>query len=721
MTRLRTRLLSAALILGAGLLAVGGAPRAQGSPVTRGPYLQAGSATRVVVRWRTAMATESVVRFGTAPGVLTATVAVAGTRTDHAVTLAGLAPHTRYFYAVGTPSSVLAGGDLDHTFTTAPITGARVPLRLWVLGDAGTADATARAVRDAYYAIEPSGGTQMALLLGDNAYPAGTDGEYQAAVFDTFGALLRRAVMWSTFGNHDAISADAATGTGPYFDVLTLPANGEAGGVPSGTEAYYAFDYANVHVVCLDSSESDRSPSGPMAAWLRADLAANTAEWTIAFFHHAPYSKGTHDSDVDPGMREMRESIVPILEAGGVDLVLAGHSHGYERSRLLNGHYGPAATYAPGHAVDAGDGNLAAYQKLLGTAAGAVYVVSGSAGLAVPAPLDHPAMTVAQATTGSLAIDIDGGHLRAFYLRDSGVVQDAFTLLKRDPAGPPAAPWGLRTQEVFDPNFLSWRPADGGGRIDGYRIEAGTAPGRSDIGILTVGATTVQSFGRVNGSFFVRVRAFNAAGVSPPSEDLPIAMAGGFANGAVPAAVRPPPPTGVIAATVTGTHVRLTWPLGGYSAGDLGHRLEVGTRPGLGDLGSIFAYGSVAGPAPPGVYYVRFRRGNIAGESAPSLDTQVVVGDVPAPPDRPGVIRAAIIGSTVAMTWAPPGDTRPLDRYVVEAGLTPRTTAVRLPTADARPQLVVAGVPPGIYYVRVRAANAAGEGVATADARVVVR
>lgn len=712
------RVLVAAGILAAGMITIGARIEAQAVVVTRGPYLQQASSTAIVVRWRTAGPTDSVVRYGTVPDALTSTAASATLTTEHVVTLDQLAPHTRYFYAIGSTSGTAAGGDLAHTFTTAPPAGAVAPVRLWVLGDSGTANATARAVRDAYLRVEGSRGTQFVMMLGDNAYGSGTDAEYQTAVFDTFAGVLRRAPLWPTLGNHDAYSSDSGTGTGPYYDAFTLPTHGEAGGVPSGTEAYYSFDYANIHVICLDSSDSDRSPGGPMATWLAADLAASTAEWTIAFFHHAPYSKGTHDSDTDPEMRGMREHIVPILEAGGVDLVLAGHSHTYERSMFINGHYGLAASFSPAHIVDGTYGNDGGYHKARGTVAGAVYALSGSAGTSGPGPLNHPVMRAAAATSGSLVVDIEGGRLQAYYLRDTGVVNDAFTLLKRDASGPPTAPWGLRTQEVLDPNYLSWRPPDGGGPIDGYRIEAGSAPGRFDIGVLPVGNTTVQGFGRVNARFFVRVRAFNQAGVSPPSDDLEIVMAGGFANGAVPAAVRPPPPTGVVTADVTGATVRLSWPPGGY--GELGHRLEIGSRPGLADLGVVSGGNGLTGTAPPGVYFVRFRRENVAGLSAPSLDTQVVVGTVVAPPERPGEIRAAVDGRTVSMSWAPSAGVPAASHYVIEAGLAERATALRLVTADAQPRYVVRDVPAGVYYLRVRAVNAAGEGVASRDARIVV-
>ena len=108
----------------------------------------------------------------------------------------------------------------------------------------------------------------------------------------------------------------------------------------SGTEAYYSFDYANIHVVCIDSSDSDWTKRGPMLKWLKADLEANHQDWLIAFCHHPPYTKGNHNSDNDRDsearMRLMRETVLPVLEEHGLDLLLCGHSHSYERSFLLD-------------------------------------------------------------------------------------------------------------------------------------------------------------------------------------------------------------------------------------------------------------------------------------------------------------------------------------------------------------------------------------------------
>src|SRR5687767_14015961 len=110
----------------------------------------------------------------------------------------------------------------------------------------------------------------------------------------------------------------------------------------------------------------------------------------IAYWHHPPYSKGSHDSDNtnghDPELVEMREQALPILEAHGVDLVLSGHSHSYERSYFLRGHYGHSTTFDPTMKLDNGDGRsdgTGTYNKTArarGGNDGAVYVVAGSSG-----------------------------------------------------------------------------------------------------------------------------------------------------------------------------------------------------------------------------------------------------------------------------------------------------------------------------------------------------
>ena len=411
--------------------------------VTRGPYLQRGTPTSMTVRWRTNAATWSRVRYGAAPEKLPHLVQTAGLTTEHEVTLTGLAGDTRYFYVVGDAAGRLVHGDESYTFVTPPASGTPKPMRVWVLGDSGTADTNAAAVRDVFLSHTGSRAPDLWLMLGDNAYPDGTDAEYQAAVFDMYPVTLRQSVLWPTLGNHDGHAADSATQSGPYYDIFTLPVAGEAGGLASGTEAYYSFDYANVHFVCLDSHETDRSIDGAMMSWLAHDLAATRQEWIIAFWHHPPYSKGSHDSDTEGRLIEMRENALPLLESWGVDLVLTGHSHSYERSFLIDGHYGESKTLAESMILDNGDGREAgsgAYAKTPESGQsrqGAVYVVAGSSGKTGGGTLNHPAMFVSLNSLGSMVLDIYGNRLDAAFLDADGSVADRFTILKAHDTLPP--------------------------------------------------------------------------------------------------------------------------------------------------------------------------------------------------------------------------------------------------------------------------------------------
>ena len=405
--------------------------------VVRGPYLQVGAPTGVTVRWRTDLATDSRVRFGPYPGSLSSSADDAALVTDHEVALTGFQPATRYYYSVGTTTLQLAGDDSSYTFQTHPQPGLPHSTRVWIVGDGGTANADARAVRDAYAAYAAPRPADLWLMLGDNAYPTGTDAEYEAAVFDTYPEQLRRTVLWPTRGNHDVLHGPPDQ---DYYDIFSLPTAAQSGGLASGNEAYYSFDYANIHFICLDSEGTDRSTGGAMLTWLTNDLASTTQQWIVAYWHHPPYTKGSHDSDddFDSGgrMRDMRANALPILEAGGVDLVLTGHSHSYERSFLLDGHYGPSTTLTEAMKIDPGDGRLDGDGPYLKPAAdlapheGAVHSVAGSSGQISGGALNHPVMVTSLNVLGSMVVDVYGSRLDARFLTSTGAVLDSFTIIK---------------------------------------------------------------------------------------------------------------------------------------------------------------------------------------------------------------------------------------------------------------------------------------------------
>ncbi len=406
------------------------------SSLTRGPYLNSGTPTGVVVRWRTNIPAASIVNFGAAPNQLTGFVSDPTETTEHTVTLTGLQPNTRYYYSIADAAHVLTGGDADTFFETAPIAGTVKPTRIWVLGDCGQGTglpgSRPRLVADAYKNSAMYAHPDVWLLLGDNAYGSGYDHEYQRAIFNTYPDFLRNSIIWSTMGNHETYNGLEPL---PYYQIFNFPVNGEAGGVPSGTEHYYSFDYANIHFVCLDSqTEELRVEDGAMQEWLADDLAATSQKWIVAFYHHPPYTKGTHNSDTETEHIEMRTIFQPILEAGGVDLVLGGHSHSYERSYLLDGHYGTSDTLTSAMKVDAGNGRDdgdGAYGKDPGGHQGTVYTVAGHSGQSGNAyGLAHPANLIGLNVMGSFFIDVNGDRLDARMIDINGNIRDWFTISK---------------------------------------------------------------------------------------------------------------------------------------------------------------------------------------------------------------------------------------------------------------------------------------------------
>ncbi len=406
--------------------------------VHRGPMIQIVTPTSAVIKWRTDVPSDSRVRFGAAPGALDGLVDDATLSVEHEITVPNLVPATTYYYSIGTSTSELAGNSPDHFFKTHPTQDSLAPFRIWAIGDAGTTTADQVRVRNAYAAHTATQKADLWLMLGDNAYWQGRDMDYQEGIFKIYGDQLRNTELWPAPGNHDYYSgANASSGSGPYFNTFALPKLAQAGGVPSNTEAYYSFDYGKVHFICIDSDGSPRAVGGAMYNWLVNDLtyAQANSEWIIAYFHHPPYTKGTHNSDTEAQLIEMRTNFVPLLEQYGVDLVLNGHSHTYERSFLIDNHIGLSSTFDPlTMRLDGGNGNTTPYVKPgdLPGHKGTVYTVCGVSGKKGTGALNHPAMSMSTgAHWGSLVIDVAGLTLHTKFLNDVGAVIDQFTIQKQ--------------------------------------------------------------------------------------------------------------------------------------------------------------------------------------------------------------------------------------------------------------------------------------------------
>jgi hypothetical protein len=482
--------------------------------VLRGPYLQIGTPTSMIVKWRTNQATNSVVGYGTDPGNLTQSTSDPGVKTEHEVNITGLSPDSKYYYSIGTTSETLAGGDTTHFFVTSPVPGTSKSTRIWILGDSGSKDDNARAVRDAYYNFTGNHHTDLWLMLGDNAYGDGTDVEYQLAVFENmYEHMLRKSVLFPTLGDHDTRTI-SSPGPHPFYDIFTLPENGEAGGVASNTETYYSFNYGNLHFICLNSTESDlRSPGSAMWTWLQSDLAANDKSWTIAFWHKPPYSKGGHDSDLSGTMTDMRAEALPLLEDGGVDLVIGGHSHSYERSFLIDSHYGlsnsltSAMILNPGNGKTDGDG---AYEKpSVGPTPheGAVYIVAGSSSRLSTGTFDHPVMVSSLEELGSLVLDIDAERLDAKFIDATGSVRDYFTMLKGSPvpefsgfprSGSMPLTVNFTNQSVGTVSSYNWDFGDGGTSTEQNPSHTYSADGDYTVSLTVTGPGGSNTETKVN-------------------------------------------------------------------------------------------------------------------------------------------------------------------------------------------------------------------------------
>ncbi|WP_426732447.1 metallophosphoesterase [Myxococcus faecalis] len=374
------------------------APSADSGPVLpRLPYLQSVGPTSAIIAFRSGVSCTPFVRFGDGSLLArTATATVAGWR--HAVKLEGLRPGQSYGYSVEACGSVTG----LRTFRTASAPGTP-RVRFTTMGDFGTGGSAQSKVMAAMNKPEWRG--EFLVALGDNAYASGTDQEFQDRMFKPMAALLREVPVFPVLGNHEYVTSQGQ----PYLDNFYLPANN-----PAKSERYYSFDWGNVHFVALDSNcaigmaSSDRCSASAQQAWAEQDLAASKLPWKVVFFHHPAWSSGEHGSQLT-----VRRAYAPMFEKHGVDLVLTGHDHNYERSKPMKGDaVAPSGTR------------------------GIPYVVVGSGGATLRSfPSSQPSWTALRDNQvyGFMDVIVDGGTLTARLITSTGTVRDTLTLTKTLP------------------------------------------------------------------------------------------------------------------------------------------------------------------------------------------------------------------------------------------------------------------------------------------------
>jgi hypothetical protein len=213
-----------------------------------------------------------------------------------------------------------------------------------------------------------------------------------------------------------------------------------------------------------------------------------------------------HNSDTESDMVLMRQNFVPLLEANGVDLVLNGHNHLFERTYLIDSHYGNSSSFTADMLKNGGDGREdgeGAYHKPTRGPApheGAVYATVGDSGAQLYNLVSFPAMFYGESAFGSLVVDVSGNRLDATFVRYDGATNDHFAIIKG-----PINNMELSIARVGANISVSW-PVN----AEGYVLQASPAVGLSanwqtiTTGIVTNGNANVFLFtpaGPSNGFF----------------------------------------------------------------------------------------------------------------------------------------------------------------------------------------------------------------------------
>lgn len=442
--------------------------------------------------------------------------------------------------------------------------GAQTSVRFAVIGDYGYAGQAELDVATLVQSWNPD----FILTVGDNNYDTGSAATIDANIgqyYHTFifpytggygqGASINR--FFPSLGNHDwGNTSPNPNGAAPYLQYFTLP----------GNERYYDVVWGPVHLFALDSdtNEPDGTTSTSIqGGWLQPRLGASSAPWKLVYFHHPPYSSGTHGSTA-----RMQWP----FQTWGATAVLAGHDHTYERiirtdfPYFVNG-LGGRSIYSFGTPVT-----------------GSVVRYNG----------DY----------GAMLVDASADTLRVQFITRGGTLVDIYTLYTTA-----AVPSQLTATAVSNSRIdLAW--TDHTTYEAGFHIER-SLDGTSFTQVATVGpdVTSYADTGLAGATaYFYRVRAYDAGGAS------------GYANIATATTLAgvPAAPSNLSATAVSKSQINLTWV---DNAGDeTGFQIEQSLNGSawapVATVGKNMTSYADLGLQPSTRYYYRVRAWNSLGDSA---------------------------------------------------------------------------------------------------------
>jgi len=362
--------------IGSGLFAAAGTDLPK---FTALPYIQPGNSSlliddreSIVVAWQTELKTaEFTFEYGATKSYgkkaqVTRSVRRQGTGDtnqcyNYAAELTSLKLSKQYYYRLASGGQTIAEG----YFSTRKKRGE--PVRFAAFGDNAHGDPGQRAI--AYYTYQSK--PDFIMNTGDNVYESGLDSEYIQYFYPIYNSdaadpaigapLLRSVPFYTVLANHDVPHKDALKNPAADFDedpdslgyytAMHLPLNGptaptnptavlgNAGlinefktcaGDRFPTMANYSFDYGDVHFLCLDSNLYVDPTDAALQSWITSDLKGTDATWKIVVAHHPAFNVG-HQHFKEQQFRVL----CPLFESLGVDFVLYGHEHTYQRTMPL--------------------------------------------------------------------------------------------------------------------------------------------------------------------------------------------------------------------------------------------------------------------------------------------------------------------------------------------------------------------------------------------------
>jgi 3',5'-cyclic AMP phosphodiesterase CpdA len=209
--------------------------------------------------------------------------------------------------------SALAAGAIAQDLT---VPNAKDSLKFAVIGDSGTGNSDQYRLAKKFAEIRQRFPFEFVLMMGDNMYGGENARDFERKFEIPYKPVLDAGVkFYASLGNHDSPNQR-------MYKLFNM-----------GGERFYTFKPKDgIRFFALDSNYMDR----PQLQWLEKELAASGSDWKIMYFHHPIYSSGgRHGSDT-----ALRDQLEPLFLKYGVDVVMAGHEHFYERLKPQKGiHY----------------------------------------------------------------------------------------------------------------------------------------------------------------------------------------------------------------------------------------------------------------------------------------------------------------------------------------------------------------------------------------------